>query len=63
MPVTAGWNEELGAKRRERQWANDLSSETRHSQGQTAPGGPQNHAAHKQASWRAAFAIVKLSTK
>ncbi len=34
-----------------------------HSQGKTAPGGPQKHATHKQASQRAAFAIVKLSTK
>lgn len=27
MPDTTGWNEELGAKRRERQWDNDLSSD------------------------------------
>lgn len=40
----------------------ELRSNPKHSQGKTAPGGPPKHIAHKQASQKAAFAIVKLST-
>jgi len=51
MPDTTGWNEELGAKWRESEWANNWSSDPTLSTAKEkkAPGGPPKHIAYKQA--------------